>query len=88
MAETDERVKKLVEEYGSPEIRVELDALVALKPDEFKKILRESIERYFDREAYEKITKTKEEELKKKAEEIKKESLENLKKLFEEKPQL
>jgi len=88
MAETDERVKKLVEEYGSPEIRVELDALVALKPDEFKKILRETIERYFDREAYEKITKTKEEELKKKAEEIKKESLENMKKLFEEKPQL
>jgi hypothetical protein len=82
MAEIDERVKKLVEEYGSPEIRVELDALVALKPDEFKKILREAIERYFDREVYEKITKTKEEELKKKAEEIKKESFESLKKLF------
>jgi 5S rRNA maturation endonuclease (ribonuclease M5) len=81
-AETDERVKRLLELYGSVEIRVELDALVALKPDEFKKILRATIEKYFDYNIYNTVTKAKEEELKKKAEQVKVESLESLKKLL------
>jgi len=83
LAETDERVKKLVERYGSHEIRVELDALTAIKPEEFKDIIRKAIEKYFDYEIYENVTKRKEEELKKKAEEVKKQSLEALRKIFE-----
>jgi hypothetical protein len=82
LAESDERVKKLLELYGSAEIRVELDALVALKPDEFKKILKAAIEKYFDHNVYNTVTKAREEELKKKAEQVKAESLENLKKLL------
>jgi hypothetical protein len=82
LAENDERVRKLMEIYGSPEIRVELDALVALKPEEFKKILKTTIEKYFDYNTYNTVTKAKEEELKKKAEEIRQESIENLKKLL------
>jgi hypothetical protein len=79
LAETDERVRRLVEIYGSPEIRVELDALVALKPDLFKEILKRAIEKYFDWSVYETVTKAKEEELKKTAEELKRQTLENLK---------
>jgi 5S rRNA maturation endonuclease (ribonuclease M5) len=79
LAETDERVRRLVEIYGSPEIRVELDALVALKPDEFKEILKKAIEKYFDWNIYETVTKVKEEELRKMAEELKKQTIENLK---------
>jgi len=82
LAESDERVRKLIERYGSHEIRVELDALTALKPEEFKDILRKAIEKYFDYEIYENVTKKKEEELKKKAEEVKKQSLEELRKVF------
>jgi phosphomannomutase len=79
MAETDERVKKLVEFYGSPEIRVELDALVALRPDDFKQILRRAIEKYFDWNIYNTVTRAREEELRKKAEELKKQAIENIK---------
>jgi hypothetical protein len=82
LAETDEKVRRLVETYGSPEIRVELDALVALKPDSFKEILKRAIEKYFDWSVYETVTKAKEEELKKTAEELKRQTLENLKSAF------
>jgi len=82
LAEKDEKVRKLMEMYGSPEIRVELDALVALKPEDFKKILRIAIEKYFDYNIYNNITKVREEELKKKAVDVKQTSLENLKKLM------
>lgn len=83
IARGDERVAKLIETYGSPEIRVELDALVALHPDKFKEILKKSIEKYFDMQTYEQVTKAKEDELKKKAENIRKQSLENLGKLLQ-----
>lgn len=79
MAETDERVKKLIEVYGSPEIRVELDALVALRPDDFKQILRQAVEKYFDWSIYNTVTRAREEELRKKAEELKKQAIENIK---------
>lgn len=82
LAEQDRRVAKLIELYGSHEIRVELDALVALHPDKFKEILKQAIERYFDREIYERVTRKKEEELKRKADEVRKQSLESLKQLF------
>jgi hypothetical protein len=78
LAETDEKVRKLIEVYGSPEIRVELDALVALRPSEFKEILKKAIEKYFDWNIYETVTKVKEEKLKKMAEELKKQTIENL----------
>jgi hypothetical protein len=84
LAETDERVRKLIEMYGSPEIRVELDALVALRPEEFKRILRATIEKYFDYDIYNTVTKAKEEELRRKAEEIRRESMESLKKLLDQ----
>jgi len=45
LAGTSPELSKLVELYGSPEMRVELDALVALRPEDFKRILRTSIER-------------------------------------------
>jgi hypothetical protein len=82
LAMRDERVRKLMEMYGSPEIRVELDALVALKPEEFKKILKTAIEKYFDYDTYNTVTKAREEELKKKATDVKQASLESLKKLM------
>jgi hypothetical protein len=82
LSATDPRVGKLIETYGSAEIRVELDALVALKPEEFKRILRGSIEKYFDRRIYEEVTRRKEDDLRKRAEEIKQRSLESLKKVI------
>jgi hypothetical protein len=82
LASRDERVRKLVEMYGSHEIRVELDALAALRPNEFKQIIRESIEKYFDWDTYNIVTKKREEELKAKASEVKAQSLDSLKKLL------
>lgn len=83
LVKRDPRVKKLIEEmYKTYEIRVELDALVALYPDKFKEILRRAIEKYFDWGVYEKVTKPKEEELSKKAEGLRRQSLESLSKLI------
>jgi hypothetical protein len=82
---SDERARKLVELYGSPEIRVELDALIALRPDVARQVLKAAIEKYFDWNIYNNVTKKKEEELKKKAEEIKQQSLAELQKLFSQK---
>ena len=82
LAERDPRVKALVDKYGTHEIRVEVEAMTALRPKEFEEALRKAIERYFDREVYEKVTKPKIEELKKKAEEVKATSSEALKRLL------
>jgi hypothetical protein len=81
LAQQDERVRRLIEMYGSPEIRVELDALVALAPDRFKQVLRRAIERYFEWQIYNTITKQREEEFKRKAEEVRQKTMEELKKL-------
>jgi hypothetical protein len=81
LAQQDERVKKLVDMYGSPEIRVELDALVALAPDRFKQILRSSIEKYFDWQTYNDVTKKREEEMKRKAEEVRQKTMEEMRRL-------
>jgi hypothetical protein len=67
--------------YGSPEIRVELDALVALAPDRFKQVLGRAIEKYFDWQIYQTQTKAREEELKKKAEEVRQKTMEEMSKL-------
>ncbi|MDT7888235.1 MAG: hypothetical protein RQ885_04580 [Desulfurococcales archaeon] len=74
-------VKNLIEKLGTKEIAVEVEALTALKPKEFEEIIKRSIEKYFDYEVYEKVTKPKIEEIERKAEEVKKESLEALKRL-------
>jgi hypothetical protein len=81
LAQQDERVKKLIDMYGSPEIRVELDALVALAPERFKEILRTAIGKYFDWSIYNDVTKKREEELREKAEEVRLKTMEELKKL-------
>ncbi|MCS7387134.1 MAG: hypothetical protein NDF55_10495 [archaeon GB-1867-005] len=77
----DPKLRPLVEQYGGL-VRVELDALVALRPEDFKKILRKAIEKHFDWNIYNNVTKRKKEELGKKAEEFKKQTMENLKKLL------
>jgi len=81
LAQQDERVKRLIDMYGSPEIRVELDALVALQPDRFKEILRNAIAKYFDMQVYENVTKKREEELRRKAEEVRQKTMEEMKRL-------
>jgi hypothetical protein len=82
LAELDERVRKLIDMYGSPEIRVELDALVALQPDRFKEILRKAIEKYFDWQVYNSVTKKREEELRLRAEEVRQKTIEEMRKLL------
>jgi hypothetical protein len=81
LAQQDERVKRLVDMYGSSEIRVELDALTALAPDRFKEILRNAIGRYFDWNIYNTVTRQREEELRKRAEEYRKKTMEELNKM-------
>ena len=81
-AERDERVRRLVEMYGSPEIRVELDALAALRPEEFKRILAGAIAKYFDEGIYERVTKPREERLRRLAEEVRRESLESVRRML------
>jgi hypothetical protein len=80
-AEKNETIRRLIEIYGSSEIRVELDALVALRADDFKQILRKTIEKYFDANIYNTITQKRIQELQKQAERIRKESLDNLRNL-------
>jgi len=82
LAELDERVRKLIDMYGSPEIRVELDALVALQPERFKEILKSAIEKYFDWNIYNMVTRQREEELRRKAEEYRRKAMEEIKRLL------
>jgi hypothetical protein len=82
LAGKDPRVKAIVEKYGTDEIRVEVEAMTGLKPKEFEEAVKRAIEKYFDYDIYEKVTKPKIEELKKKAEEVKSASVEALKKLL------
>ena len=55
---------------GVPAIRVELDALAALKPEYLEKVLAQSIGKYFDEKVYREKTKPRVEELRRKAQEI------------------
>lgn len=70
--------KRLLSERLVP--RVELDALVSLKPEEFKKILKKTLEKYFNKSVYLKVTLKKEKEIKKEAEKQRKEIVEKIKK--------
>jgi hypothetical protein len=80
-AERNETVRRLIEIYGSSEIRVELDALVALRADDFKQILRRAIEKYFDANVYNTVTQRRIQELREQAERVRRESLDNLRSL-------
>ena len=82
LAEKDPRVKALVEKWKTYEVVVEVEALTALRFDAFVDALKRAIEKHFDWDIYEKVTKPKIEELKKKAEEAKAASLEALKRLL------
>jgi len=63
--------------------RVELDAMLALVPNEFRKIIGNEIRKYFSFVVYEEVTKNKIKEIRKKTEEAKKVTIENLKKVVE-----
>jgi len=76
----DPRYKGFVDKWGL--VRVELDALVALRLDDFKQILVDAIKKHFDFKIYEEVTRKREEELKKKAEEARKKNVELLKKVI------
>lgn len=65
----DPRFKSFYDKHGL--MRVELDAFVALKPDEFKRVLIDSIRKHFDYGVYESVTKKREEQLRNQAKEVK-----------------
>lgn len=75
----DPRYKDFVNKWGL--VRVELDAMIALRFDDFKQILIDSIKKHFDYSIYENVTKKRMEEMKQRAEEVKKRNLEKLKNL-------
>jgi len=81
---SDPKLKELAERYGGL-VRVELDALVALKLEEFKKIVKEAIEKHFDWNVFNSTTKAKEEELKAKASDLKQATLAKIKELIKKK---
>ena len=76
----DPTLKELVEHHGI--VRAELDALIALRHDEFINILKSAIEKYWDQSIYKTKTLARVEELKRKSEEARNRSLENLRKLL------
>lgn len=76
----DPRFKKFHNTHGL--MRVEIDAIVSLYPEETKKIIINSIKKYFDQEIYETITLKRLKEKQRTAEEIKKRNQELLKKLL------
>jgi hypothetical protein len=76
----DPRYDTFVAQHGL--MRVELDALISLKPLEFKQILKSAIEKHFDMSIYQSKTLMRIEEAKKKSEEISKKNLEKLNKLM------
>lgn len=76
----DPRFKKFTDKWGL--VRVELDALVALRLDDFKQILVDSIKKHFDFKVYEEVTKKREGELKAKAEEARKKNFELIRKVM------
>jgi len=63
--------------------RVELDAMLALIPEEFKRIVGEAIRKYFDFKIYEEVTKKRIEEIKAKVEEAKRKTIENLRRVIQ-----
>lgn len=51
---SDTRTNSFIEKYGKLYV-VELDALLAIVPDEFKRILHESVDQFFDQRIYQAV---------------------------------
>ncbi len=51
---SDTRTNSFIEKYGKLYV-VELDALLAIVPDEFKHILQESVDQFFDQRIYQAV---------------------------------
>jgi hypothetical protein len=51
---SDTRTNSFIEKYGKLYV-VELDALLAIVPDDFKRILQESVDQFFDQRIYEAV---------------------------------
>jgi len=78
--QNDPVARELYEQHGV--IRAELDALLALAYEQFKKLIKDAIEKYWDQNTYENVTKKRLDELKQKAEEAKKKTYEALSRLL------
>ena len=78
----DPRYKKFVEQHGL--MRVEVDALLGINPEEMKRIIYESILKHFDKSVFEQKTKPRIQEARAKSEEAKKNMLEKVKKIIGE----
>jgi len=76
----DPRYAKFVAQHGL--MRVELDALVALKPDDFRRILIDAIRRHFDEDIYREVTLPRQEKIRDQAMRIRLETIENLRRLI------
>jgi len=61
----DPRLKKFVAEYGRL-LLVELDAMLAIVPDEFIEIIKDSVDEYFDHDIYEETLQLQKENAEKK----------------------
>jgi len=77
----DSRRKRFEKCYGL--IKVELSEFFASAPlDEVKRIIRQSIEKYFDWKIYEEVTKKREEEIRKKVEEAKAKTMQIIEEIY------
>ena len=78
----DSRYKRFVEQHGL--MRVELDALFSIKPEEAKRIILESIHKYYDQNIFQTKTLPRIQEARSKSEEAKRNMLEKVKKIIGE----
>ena len=51
----DTRTNKFMEKYGGKLYAVELDALLAVIPDQFRVIVQQSVDQFFDERVYRKV---------------------------------
>jgi hypothetical protein len=51
----DTRTNKFIEKYGGKLYVVELDALLAVIPDQFRTMVQQSVDQYFDERVYKKV---------------------------------
>jgi hypothetical protein len=51
----DTRTNKFMEKYGGKLYGVELDALLAVIPDQFRTMVKQSVDQFFDDRVYKKV---------------------------------
>jgi hypothetical protein len=56
----DSRTKRFIDEHEGELIAVELDALLAYAPDEFRRPVIDSVNKYYDEDVYEQLASSKE----------------------------